>query len=55
MAFTTADFEQAVKSAARDLLEFQEPLRAWLRSHAAEHADSVVDRFHERFYTPASP
>jgi hypothetical protein len=49
IAFSSSEFVTAVKQAARDLSEFEQPLRRWLSVHAPRYEDSVTSRFRERF------
>ena len=49
IAFSPSGFEKALQQAARDLSEFEAPLRKWLGFHAPRHEDSVAGQFRERF------
>jgi hypothetical protein len=49
IAFSSSEFDTAVKQAARDLSEFEEPLRRWLSFHAPRYEDGVAGQFRERF------
>jgi hypothetical protein len=49
IVFSWREFESAVRQAATDLSEFEEPLRKWLSSCTPRHADSVVAQFRQRF------
>lgn len=49
IAFSALEFETAVRQAAKDLSEFEEALRKWLRVHAPRHEHGVAGKFRERF------
>jgi hypothetical protein len=49
IAFSQGEFAKAIKQAARDLSEFEEPLRHWLGLHAARYEGRVASQFRERF------
>ena len=49
VVFSKREFEKAVHEAARDLSEFEIPLRQWLNVHAPEHVDSLAAEFRESF------
>lgn len=47
--FSVSGFEAAIGQAARDLAEFEVPLREWLDSHAPKYAESLARQFREQF------
>ena len=55
ITFSASAFDTAVKQAARELSEFEEPLRRWLSVHAPRYEDNVAAQFRERFIVCASP
>jgi hypothetical protein len=49
IAFSLLEFETAVAQAAKDLVEFEEPLRKWLGFHAPRYEHNLAAKFRESF------
>lgn len=54
LAFTSEQFDHAVRKAANDVAGFVLPLRAWLDTHAGRSAPAIVQKFTDAFVNRTS-